>query len=220
MEDLTGRIFGNWKVNEFSHIKGTEQYWKCTCLSCNRDYTVLANTMKRGTSKRCRSCAAKLHPEIREKATKASMKSGLSTTKLYQMLANMHRRCEVPTNRRYESYGARGIKVCPEWSMEKVRDFYNWAMANGYREGLEIDRIDVNGDYEPSNCRFVTKKENERNRRNNRIVSVYGEQMTLAEAVERYSEFPYSLVLNRIIKYGYSVDEALTKPKRHNAKRL
>lgn len=73
-------------------------------------------------------------------------------------------RCYNPKSDQYKNYGARGIKVCDEW-LNGTEGFYNWAKANGYRRGLQIDRIDVNGNYEPSNCRWVEPKVNARNRR-------------------------------------------------------
>lgn len=218
--DLTGRIYGYWYVNKFAgRSDWHELLWDCTCTLCNRNYVVNGSALKNGKSRMCLSCSAKRKTENQRKAADASRKSGLSTTKLYQVLANAHRRCEDATNRGYPNYGARGIKVCKEWSMENVGVFYEWAMENGYKEGLQLDRIDVNGDYCPENCRWVTIKENCRNRRTNRIVHVHGEDITLAEAVEKYSTLPYHIVLGRILYYGYSPEDALSKPLRHNAKK-
>ena len=90
-------------------------------------------------------------------------KHGLRYHKLYYVWQSMHRRCTVKHRINYKHYGGRGIKVCKEW--EDVVIFYNWCMANGYKEGLEIDRINNNGNYEPRNCRFTTSSENSINRR-------------------------------------------------------
>lgn len=209
--NLTGQKIGNWIVNEIGDKKGNFQYWKCTCTLCGKSREIDVYSLLSGKSTMCRSCASKMHPEITKKATDASRKSGLSKTKLYYILDNIHKRCEDPSTWNYKRYGGRGIKVCDEWSMKNVKSFCTWAYANGYKEGLQIDRIDNNGDYCPSNCRFVTPKDNARNRRSNHMVTVFGETITLAEAVEKYSNLPYSLVLQRMRRDGMPVEVALTR---------
>lgn len=99
----------------------------------------------------------------------------------------MHHRCEDPKNIAYDRYGGRGITVCKEWSYDHLEDFMSWALANGWEKGLEIDRIDNCKGYSPDNCRFVSPKENSRNRRSNRYVVVNGEEMLLSDAIEKYS---------------------------------
>ena len=83
---------------------------------------------------------------------------------LFNTWKTIRNRCENPKRKEYKYYGGRGIKLCEEW--HKGENFVRWALANGYKKGLEVDRIDNNGNYEPSNCRFVTSKENCNNRRN------------------------------------------------------
>src|SRR5690625_110605 len=91
-------------------------------------------------------------------------KHGLSTTKIYHIFWGMLNRCYVETNPAYEYYGGKGIKVCEEWNnFDKFLNFYHWAMENGYKEGLQLDRIDVDEDYSPENCRWVTPVVNSRN---------------------------------------------------------
>lgn len=91
-------------------------------------------------------------------------KHGLSTTKIYQIFWGMLNRCTKEDNNAYEYYGGKGIKVYEEWdNFDKFLNFYDWAMANGYEEGLQLDRIDNNKDYHPNNCRWVTPTENARN---------------------------------------------------------
>ena len=87
--------------------------------------------------------------------------------RLYDVWKLIIRRCNNPNTGCYPVYGGRGIKICEEWM--SFENFYEWAHANGYVEGLQIDRIDSNGNYEPSNCRFVTSMVNNRNRRNNKL---------------------------------------------------
>jgi hypothetical protein len=88
---------------------------------------------------------------------------GESKTPLYRQWKAMIRRCESPTAHNYKWYGAKGVKVCPEWR-DDFMGFRAWAYASGYSHGLELDRIDSDGDYCPENCRYITKKANIRNR--------------------------------------------------------
>jgi len=92
-------------------------------------------------------------------------KHGLTKHKLFIVWTNMKKRCYKPNTTGYQHYGDRGIRVCIRWK-GSFKSFYNWAMANGWQEGLEIDRKDNDGNYHPDNCRFVTRAVNNNNRRN------------------------------------------------------
>ncbi len=108
-----------------------------------------------------------------------------SRTKIYGVWLAMRRRCYLKTCNDYKNYGSRGIVVCDEWK-NSYDSFKYWAIHNGYQEGLEIDRNDVDGNYEPSNCRWVTRLVNARNKRNTVHIEMHGETKTLQEwAVEK-----------------------------------
>ena len=100
--------------------------------------------------------------------------------KILNIRSSIIYRCTNQNNKSYKIYGGRGIKICNEWKEDK-ESFYNWAISNGYKEGLQLDRINTNGDYEPSNCRWVTSKQNNNNRRNNHKYEMNGEVHTLSE---------------------------------------
>lgn len=102
---------------------------------------------------------------------------------LQQKLCDMKRRCYNPEEKFYKDYGGRGIKVCDEWMDKKEGhgNFQKWAVENGWEEGRSIDRIDVNGNYEPSNCRWATPEEQANNRRNNNYVTINGVTKTTSE---------------------------------------
>lgn len=102
---------------------------------------------------------------------------------LFNTWQTMKSRCENPNRTKYKDYGGRGIKVCEEW--HEASNFILWALNNGYERGLQLDRIDNDGDYCPENCRFVTPKENSRNRRNTKRLTVNGETKTVAEWCEQ-----------------------------------
>ena len=105
---------------------------------------------------------------------------GKEPKRLYFAWSNMRRRCYQKQNEKYASYGGRGIKVCDEW-LHSFPAFREWALANGYKDNLTLDRIDANGNYEPSNCRWETQKTQQNNRRNNHRIEYNGETHTLAE---------------------------------------
>lgn len=107
---------------------------------------------------------------------------GLSKTKNWNVWQSILQRCNNSNNKDYINYGGRGIKVCEDW-LEYI-NFYNWSMTNGYCEGVSIDRINSNGDYEPSNCRWITNKEQQNNKRNNIHILYEGKTLTLTELAE------------------------------------
>lgn len=119
---------------------------------------------------------------------------GYSSThpKLFGTWETMRSRCNNPARDKYKDYGGRGIKVCDEWN-NSAEAFCKWALNNGYKEGLQIDRIDNNGNYEPSNCRFVTPKQNSRNRRNTVTLTINGETKCIAEWCESIKISPYTV---------------------------
>lgn len=117
-----------------------------------------------------------------------------TNTRLFKIWSGMKERCYRKNHPHYKNYGGRGIKVCSEWMDFVV--FKEWAMNNGYSYNLTIDRIDVNGNYEPSNCRWVTIKEQLNNTRRNHYVYIRGEKMTVAQCSEKYN-IPKSTVIWR-----------------------
>lgn len=108
---------------------------------------------------------------------------GLSNHRLYYRLGKVKDRCRNPKNDNYPRYGAKGIDVCKEW--DDFQAFYDWSMANGYKDGLTLDRIDNDGPYSPGNCRWATMKEQSNNKRNNIKVLFDGELIGIEEAIKR-----------------------------------
>lgn len=136
-------------------------------------------------------------------------KHGLSKTRIHRIWHSMYCRCYYKSTNGYKNYGGRGIKVCEEWKhLEGFVKFYNWSIKNGYKENLTLDRIDINGDYEPSNCRWVTPKYQSNHRRNNKIIKFNGLEKTSKQWCELYN-VSQTTFLDRI-KRGWSIEQALT----------
>lgn len=131
---------------------GTPLY-ECACPRCGK----VRVRDKRGIGKPCNPCAVTLRCKTH----------GLSNHWLYRVWASAKARCTIPSSSHFDRYGGRGIRVCDEW-LTHPEVFIAWALANGAKKGLELDRIDSNGDYSPLNCRFVDHQDNSRNRTNAR----------------------------------------------------
>ena len=129
-------------------------------------------------------------------------------TRLYKIWTAMRERCNRQNHSHFDNYGGRGIKVCPEWDDYIV--FREWAKSHGYSNDLTLDRIDSNGNYEPDNCRWVTMKAQNRNRRNNKILEYKGQKYVMSELAER-SGISVSTFKERI-RHGWSVEDAVEKP--------
>lgn len=132
-------------------------------------------------------------------------------TRLFGIWRGMIGRCNQPNNTIFRYYGAKGIRVCEEWS--EYIPFRDWALSHGYSEDLSLDRIDVNGDYEPGNCRWATKKEQANNTTANVYVEYCGERKTLAEWAD-YAGLKYHTFYCRL-RRGWPFEKALTEGLAH-----
>ena len=178
-ENLAGQKFGRWLVlSRYEKKLGDNIYYLCRC-ECGTIKVVRASSLKDGSSKSCGCLKA-------ETTAKQSLKHGYSHHPLYHVLSDMIYRCYNKNSSEYHRYGARGIKVCSQW-LNNREAFVDWALSNGYKRGLTIDRIDNNGNYEPSNCRFVTIRDNTNNRRNTVKTVLFGKEMSASDIARKYN---------------------------------
>lgn len=200
--DLTGQRFGRLTVIGKSDRSGNRRtYWKCIC-DCGKECEVRSSHLRSGSTKSCGCYGI-------ERRSEARRIHGMSRKPLYICHWSMIERCENPSVRNYANYGGRGISVCEEW--HDFSNFMKWALENGYKEGLTIERIDVDGNYCPENCRWADYQEQANNKRNNRRISCNGKNLTLAEW-ERETGISQSLIRARIERLGWTEEEAVTIP--------
>lgn len=197
--DLTDQKFGRLTVLYRLHnYHKKRSWWLCACDCGNLKETSYDSLMNN-----CKSCGC-----LRKESTSKRFKThGLSNTRLFYIWNCMKERCYNRLYPKYKDYGARSVKICDEW-LNDFMSFYNWAMNSGYQENLTIDRIDVNGDYEPSNCRWRTNKEQQRNRRNNRYITINDKTHCLSEWCEMLG-LNYHTVLQRLNAYHWDIKRAL-----------
>lgn len=206
--ELKGQRFGKLTVLEKAGKQGTSQLWLCRC-DCGNLVKVRANGLVRMGRDSC-GC------ETRKKISQARFLHGETNSALYSVWRGMKKRCLVQTSIGYKNYGGRGIRICDEWKDDYLA-FRNWALNNGYKQGLTIDRINNNGNYEPSNCRFTDYKKQANNRRSNRLLSVNGETKTIQEWADIMG-VQRSLIANRK-RMGWSdYDAVMRKTRKYNIK--
>lgn len=207
--DLTGLRFGKLVVVSYSHSKNGA-IWSCIC-DCGSESVVPARSLNYGST---RSCGCGALAQARENVIRASVKrsTGIpNIRKLKDLLHNMRMRCYSAKNKRFANYGARGINICDEWN-DDCRSFYAWANKNGYAPGLQIDRIDVNGNYSPDNCRFVGSVAQMNNTTRNHFIEWDGRRQTIAQW-EREFGWPKGRLQARF-SMGWTIERAMTQPPR------
>lgn len=203
-ENIIGKQFRQLTVLEISHYnKHGCAYVRCKCTCGN--YTVVNyRSLLIGCTASC-GCL---------KRSRAKNAIYQHYTALWNIWYGMKRRCYCENAPEYHNYGEKGISVCDEWRNDFMA-FYDWSIKNGYegtrngnKDFVTIDRIDVNGNYEPSNCRWATPKQQALNKRNNCYVNLNGERVTIKEAADTL-KIDYMRLYNALYRNGYDMQKAL-----------
>lgn len=182
---LIGKRYGMLTIRKVIKEPGEETKAECVCDCGNTKILSLTRVINNSV----KSCGC----IVPETSRKVHTIHGKSKSRIYKIWKKMNDRCNNPNNKDYDKYGGRGIVICDEWSGEHgAENFIKWAYENGYDENAEkgkctIDRINVDGNYEPSNCRWINMIEQSYNRRNTIRISVYGEMLTVKEISEKYN---------------------------------
>lgn len=172
-----------------------------TTCSCGKVEQVSVITLKRGKIE-CFCCALK--------SNSTRLLHGFSKTRLHRIWGQMLSRCLNNKYKRFDTWGGRGITVCNEWRYSFLA-FRDWSLKNGYKDSLSIDRINNDGNYEPSNCRWATNIEQGNNTRNTKRVTIDGVTKTITEWAEE-SPVSRTTIFQRIFKYGIDPKDAISKP--------
>lgn len=205
--ELVGQTIGNIEVLRYVESRRTASghtrvIYECKCLLCGNVFETRKDAITSGHTKSC-GC-------VRENwmhSGECNRKHGLSEDRAYWLWTKVKARCYRKTCREYKNYGGRGIKMCEEWLDPK--NFVEWCYSHGYDKDAPkgectIDRIDVDGDYCPENCRFITNLEQQNNKRNSLKFEYKGETHTIAEWARIYN-IPY-MTMAQILKSGKSLD--------------
>lgn len=174
IKDLTGKRFDRLLVLGLSHVRDRKSYWKVQC-DCGTIKVVRSDCLTASEEhRRTRSCGCYCKELNAQRVTTHKE----AKTKLYHVYHAMKQRCYNPKDKGYKGYGGRGITICPEW-LEDYTVFSQWAHENGYKEGLSIERLDVNGNYEPSNCCWIPMNEQINNTRRTQLYTFHGRTMNI-----------------------------------------
>lgn len=200
---LIGQKFGKLTIIELHHKEqvylpsgqknGFRYFFLCRC-ECGKNTVVPLNHLRSSHTKSC-GCI--------------TLKHGNSESRLFKIYTGMKQRCYNMLNEKFANYGSRGIKICDEW-LNDFKTFYDWSILNGYRDNLSIDRIDVNGNYCPENCRWVEMSVQQNNRTNNHLLTYNNCTHTISEW-SKILNIKRETIKSRL-KYNWSVEKILSTP--------
>lgn len=182
LEDLSGQSFGRLTVISGSY---ENRKWSCRC-ECGQTARVAASHLKDGNTKSC-GCYAQ------ECRVVYNTKHGMTRTRTWRIWTEARRRCFDPNRKAFKDYGGRGITMCPKWANSFQQFFEDMGPCP---DGYSIERVNNNGNYEPGNCKWIPRTDQQRNKRNLTVVDFHGERLTLRQVSER-TGIPYTVLRSR-----------------------
>lgn len=204
-EEYIGKVYGRLTVLSYGdRDRSGQRLANCVC-DCGNKVTVPFTRLER-TTNHVRSCGC-LSKDVLDTYR---VKHDLSKTRLYNIFSGMKGRCYNKKLKSYKNYGGRGITICDAW-LRDFKTFYDWANDNGYADDLTIDRIDVEGNYEPSNCRWLPLSEQQNNKTDNLNITYKGKTQTLMQWSKELG-INYNTLRNRLHRSKYSIEDAFEKP--------
>ena len=198
-KDLTGNKYNMLTVLRRLPNSGNNAVWECRC-DCGNITKVTSGNLKNGSVKSC-GCLRHINTSATHNKT---------NTRLYRIWAAMKQRCYNSNYHAYKNYGGRGIAICDDW-VNSFDNFYNWAIDNGYREDLSIERINVDDNYCPNNCTWITLAQQAQNRRSCYMFYYNNKEQNLSQWCNELS-LDYKLIHNRIFKLKWSFERAISEP--------
>ena len=202
IDNFIGKRFGRLIVIKRVNNKGNNQFYLCKC-DCGKEKIIQKYSLIYGKT---RSCGC-LRKEISSRKNKTH---NMTNSRLYRIYRHIKERCFNPNSKSYKYYGSCGIVMCNEWKNDFM-NFYNWAMSNGYRNDLTIERIDVNDDYCSENCKWIPQKEQSKNRRNVHLITFNGKTQSLTDWSNELN-INFNTLYQRIIISKWSIEKAFMSP--------
>lgn len=196
IKNLNGHRFGKLSVVKFAYRKNGKSYYSCKC-DCGETVDVRSDCLTTGNTRSCGCLVTDTNSKI----------NSVTKEKLYRVWYGMKSRCDNLNNKHYQHYGGRGVKISDEWNT--YGKFKSWAIDNGYVDGLSIDRIDVNGNYAPNNCRWVTIQKQQENKRNNKYYTHNGKCLLLRDW-SKLTGIKEETLYSRINTLGWDFESAIT----------
>ena len=198
-----GMKFGRWTILQFNGYKNHNRQWLCKC-DCGTEKPVSQSLLTKGLSTSC-GCYRK------EYLSKLNTTHNSSGTRIYSIWNKMKERCYKENTKDYKNYGARGISICNEW-LNSFETFKEWALNNGYQDNLTIERKDLNEDYNPNNCSWITIQEQQKNRRPPISKFINKRLNKPIKELAKEKNLSASLVYKRLAM-GWSLEKSLNTPK-------